>query len=331
MKSGDLRVEVVDDDRALAALEEPWWALLAGSPGDRCFASPAWLRAGLAIGEGLSPRVVTAYRDGALAGVLPLCLDRQRGELGFVTDLSDYNDLVAAPGDRGARAILLDQALRMAGPEGRLRLAGLHPEALLLAAIRERDPGAAAEGSRAAEACPFVALDAGFDAWFASRSASFREALRRRERRALGEGVEIAELHAGAFAPGRLGPLFLDLHTRRIPGRLFSRERPREFVTTVVPELFRRGALRAFALSWRGEILGLQLSTQAPGSLRYWNGGFAPEAARWTPGSLLLLAQARRCCDEGLGELDLLRGDEAYKLRWATGLRQSAEVTLAGG
>jgi CelD/BcsL family acetyltransferase involved in cellulose biosynthesis len=50
-----------------------------------------------------------------------------------------------------------------------------------------------------------------------------------------------------------------------------------------------------------------------------WLGRFDPVAAELSPGHLLLRSELRWTHEQGHRLLDLLVGDDEYKLRWATG------------
>jgi hypothetical protein len=66
----------------------------------------------------------------------------------------------------------------------------------------------------------------------------------------------------------------------------------------------------------------------AANGLCTWNGGYAPEAAPWSPGRLLLAAGINKACALGYQEYDLLRGVQDWKARWANRIRDVGRLQI---
>jgi CelD/BcsL family acetyltransferase involved in cellulose biosynthesis len=77
-------------------------------------------------------------------------------------------------------------------------------------------------------------------------------------------------------------------------------------------------------------MLAIDVCMVGKRSLCTWNGGFTPEAEKWSPGKLLLDFEIKQARAEGIEEMDLLRGPQPWKRGWATGTRYVAQVELAG-
>ncbi len=259
---------------------------------------------------------MVAARAGRIDGILPLARDRE-GVAGFATRLSDYNDIVTADDDVAAARRLLHGAARRLGPAR-----------LLLTCIRDDSHCAQAIGAPAALAekrfiCPFADVSTGYAAWLGARSRAFREHLRRVRRRADAQGIRIARLDPADTAVD-VAEVFLDLHHARFGERsLFVRDAAaRAFVQRALPALFAAGDALLFGVWKEDAIVGLNVCMRGADSLGYWNAGFRADAADLSPGTLMLDAALREACALGLAELDLLRGEEAYKAKWCTQRRQ---------
>jgi CelD/BcsL family acetyltransferase involved in cellulose biosynthesis len=75
-----------------------------------------------------------------------------------------------------------------------------------------------------------------------------------------------------------------------------------------------------------GEQLGaLHLGLRSQGVLHYWLPAYDPLLARYSPGTILLLALARNAPALGLHTIDLGKGDEPYKARLMSGSTPLAE------
>lgn len=292
-----------------------WEALLERSAASPAFSSPAWFLASCRARPELAPRVLTARRGGELVGLLPLAVN-ERGELVFGTWLCDYNDAVVSPDEPEAAAGLLRQAFRGGH---RVRLSFVRPDSACIRALadlgEDEQPERPQENRRL---CPYVRLPETYEV---------RKSLRRAWRRAAAEGFEPRELTPAELAPPELAETFLAVHLARF-GDLscFARPDGAGFARELLPELFARRRLRAFALLRAGRVVALDLCMADGVGLRSWNGGFLPEAAPFSPGQLLTDWGIRRACGLGLAEYDFLRGAEAYKESWATDRREILEL-----
>lgn len=328
----DLRFLPVDGLAGVASMAAEWDRLLEASPCNRAFSSPAWFLAACENDPAASPRLLTAWRDGRdgrdgrggeLAGVLPLVVREGSRQATFASGLADYNDLVAAADDLPAARALLAFALSE----------DLGYDSLLLRRLRDDSNLARAVESFAPDplqVCPYAPLSGSWAEYLETRSRNLRDDLRRTERRAARSGAVVRELAAETFPPEELPRAFLALQRERFGDRSrFARcPEDRAFVERALPRLFAERRLRAFGL-WTGDgLAALDLCMVGPRSLCSWNGGFLSTAGTLSPVKLLLKVEIETACAEGLEELDLLRGAEPYKTRWADGIRFLGSLEL---
>lgn len=291
-----------------------WEGLLNRSLCNRAFSSPAWFQAACENDPALSPRLLTVRREGELVGVFPLVVREGSRQATFASGLADYNDLVAA--DLPAAKALLAFA----------RSVDLGYDSLLLRRLRGDSNLARAVGTLdldPRQVCPYAPLSGSWEAYLAARSRNFRDDLRRTETRAARDGAVARELMPETFPPEHLPEVFLTFQRERFGDRSRFVRAPedQEFVERALPRLFAERRLRAFGLFMGGELAALDLCMVGPRSLCSWNGGFLASAAPLSPVKLLLKAEIETACAEGLDELDLLRGAEPYKARWADSVR----------
>jgi CelD/BcsL family acetyltransferase involved in cellulose biosynthesis len=310
----------------VSAIAEEWNGLLGRSACNRAFSSPAWFLAACESDPAVSPRLLTVRRGPDLAGVLPLAVREGSRQATFASGLSDYNDLVVAVDDLPAAKALLAFALSE----------DLGYDSLLLRRLRHDSNLAWAAGSLdldPRQVCPYAPLSGMSGSWeeyLETRSRNFRDDLRRTERRAARSGAVVGELMPEAFPPGELPRAFLRFQGERFGDRSRFVRSPedRAFVERALPRLFAERRLRAFGLWTGGELVALDLCMVGPRSLCSWNGGFLSTAGALSPVKLLLKAEIETACAEGLEELDLLRGAEPYKARWADGVRLRGSLEL---
>jgi CelD/BcsL family acetyltransferase involved in cellulose biosynthesis len=160
--------------------------------------------------------------------------------------------------------------------------------------------------------------DAGFEALLAARSANLRGAVRNRENR-------LTRAHSLRVRAATAATLARDLET------LFALHNARWSGTTSVfsgarVAMHRELARRALERGWlRLRLLELDdRPVAATYGLRvgdaewYYQAGRDPAFDRASVGSVLFAASIRAACEEGAREYRMLRGDQRYKLSWAT-------------
>lgn len=319
--TGGIDCEMLTSREAVEAIAPAWRALLDGSRCSRAFGGPSWYLAALTANPELFPSVVAAFRDGRLAGLLPLAWDVERRTARFPTMLSGYNDVVVAPGDVAAARRVLTFA-RADLP--RLDLACIRADSDCARA----EPRAPAAGDKRL-AFGFADLSAGYEAWRDSRSLGFRRHLEAVSGRSARDGLRVGRLDPER--EGELDPaaLFIDLHRRRFGPRSRYQRDPaaRTFVENALPTLVREGSALLFG-AWAGdELVGLSVCMMGADSLAHWDAGYRPGLASYAPATLLLHAGLREACALGLKEFELLRGAGRPGRQWSTGLRDIARLS----
>lgn len=302
-------MRVIADEAGLAALWPAWEQLWRRAARPCPFTAPAWLRPWWrSFGTG-RPLVVALDGAAGLAGLLPLY---RLGDklLPMGVGLSDYFDALLspdAPPDTAGR--MLAAALAAAGV--RCDLPDLPADAVLR--------GAAAPAGWRAESwdgpdCPVLPL-APAPAIPRSMRRDLRQARHRAQRAG---GAQYAEANARDW-PELLAAL-VELHTARWRGRgetgVLDDPVVQAFHRAAAPALLQAGMLRLAAVRLRGRIAGVVHALLAPDRLHFYLGGFDPDCAHESPGTLLIGHLLEQAAEEGRTEAHFLRGEEAYKYDW---------------
>jgi CelD/BcsL family acetyltransferase involved in cellulose biosynthesis len=190
---------------------------------------------------------------------------------------------------------------------------------LLFAELLPGDAGWASElGATVAarDASPKLALDGGWDAYLAGRSANFRQQVRRRERR-------LAREHALRFRladdPERLDDdlsLLFWLHQARW-GENSPFVARRSFHRDFAHVALDRGWLRLWFLELDGRAVAAWHGFRFGDVESYYQAGRDPVMGDESVGFVLLAHSIREAANDGMREYRLLRGGEAYKFRFA--------------
>ncbi len=299
----------LDDARGL-------WETLAGPTANPFaswdFADSWWGH----LGGDAALELRVALRGGEPVGVLPLL--RHDGELRFVGHRDgDLLGPVCAPEDRAeCLAALRDYALS----SGATLVADELPEG-----------SAGILGGEVVRRTPFPVVDVpsgGFEALLASRSASLRKGIRRQERRlARAHGVRVRTADADTLAQD-MG-ILIDLHNRRWGEESKVYRGARVAMCRDLAERFHiRGWLRLRVLELDGRPVAANYALRVGDAEWYYQAGRDPSLRRESVGFVLQAASIRAACEEGARECRMLRGAQAFKLRWATGDQPVETVRL---
>jgi CelD/BcsL family acetyltransferase involved in cellulose biosynthesis len=302
----ELRVDIVDTLDPL----RPDWTLLAEATGN-VFSTFEWAETWwrhfargkrLAIVTGRSP-------EDEVAAVLPLYVARRR-PLGLLRFLghgpADELGPVCAPSRRADVAGLLPLALR------ELRCHLLLAEQLparaawppLLDHTRVRHEASPVLGGRAG----------GWGEFLSSRSANFREQMRRRER-------GLGDAHAVSLRltddPARLAEDLTTLFRLHRAIRPQSDFGPEAFHRDFAAVALERGWLRLWTLELDGRAAAAWYGFRFQGIESYYQAGRDPSFDRLSVGFVLLVHTLREALNDGVTEYRFGRGQESYKYRFA--------------
>jgi CelD/BcsL family acetyltransferase involved in cellulose biosynthesis len=306
----------------------PLWRRLEAAEDPPPFQTLGWANAWLAhLGGGAQPWLALA--GDPPEGLLALALRRVSGlrVLGLLGHgTSDYLGPLGSARDPAWLEALGRRLRSEARRFDLVDLLSLHADAAQRDALARGLGGGAR--LRAYERCPFVRIDAPWEAYLKSRSANQRKNAKRLARRVGAQG-ELAierekpspELFEQLVEVERASWKWQHgLASLRDPGR-------RAFLREILlgggvrHELWTcrvAGALAAFAIV----LLG--------GRTRYYYlASFREDVPR--VGSLLLLQLLEHSFSDGTREFDFLQGDEPYKFEWANAEREAHQLVAAGG
>jgi CelD/BcsL family acetyltransferase involved in cellulose biosynthesis len=316
-----LQIETLESTREFAALEEEWEDLYHNSPLATPFQSWAWLYSWWEFyGDGHELRLITVRGgDGLLVGLLPLMLER-RGGFGKLllvgTGLTDYLDVLVREGWEDAVSEAGVATVRRMGSWDLADLQQLRPEAAARV-IFGRWPGRCVSVWQ--DGCPVLDLKP-WDELLMTISKSYRKTARRALRRAEEDGVrrELVSLADAEEATRRLVSLHRELWKGRNIGSENLTRRFESHLVAAVSRMTARGLGGIFEL-WRdGQVIISQFWISGKDSVGLYINGASREAVeRYQWSSLLMWHSLAITLGNKCSRLDLLRGEEPYKLQWA--------------
>jgi len=323
----------VQEQRGVDALESlagEWRSLETRCRHATAFQSPEWLIPWWScFGHG-ELRVVTVRRDGSLCAFLPLLIEATAAGSRVTllgTGNSDHLDLLVDDRCRDvATALAIDTVALGLSQRDWCDFEQLPASSPLL---RTPAPFSWEWTSEQCDVCPTLAIAtcAGGDPLPARRSADARY-MRRRLSRLGNVEVDIVRRDSLDEALTALFALHRARWTaRHFPG-LLTDTSVRRFLHCVAEAFLARGLLRLYTLRLSGRIVAVHFGLQWCGRRCYYIGGFDPELAALSIGSVLLEHSIRDAMAEGATEFDFLRGAEPYKYRWGATDRPSYRRVL---
>jgi CelD/BcsL family acetyltransferase involved in cellulose biosynthesis len=297
-------------------------ALLRAPP----FLYPGWICAWWrAFGKG-EMCVLAVRRQERLAGVLPL---RHRG--GLVASPTNWHSPLfgALVEDREAAAAL------SAG------LFELQPRRVDLSFLDPNAPGfeelTAGSGryravTRTVMRSPYVEVDGDWESFLAGRSRNQRQGLRRKRRRLEERGrVSIEVIEGGDDLPAALEQGFA-LELSGWKGEkgtaILSSPETERFYREVASWASEHGFLRLAFLRLNDRPLAFNYCFEAEGRHYLIKPGYDEEFRELGPGAILTAEMIARTFRLGLKSYEFLGGEDDYKVRWATALRERLRTQL---
>jgi CelD/BcsL family acetyltransferase involved in cellulose biosynthesis len=315
----DLKIEEVTTSAGLEALAPAWHELWERAPAATPFHAPAWLIPWWReIGDG-ALRVLAAWTDRQLVGVLPMYRqDADEGgkllPLGIA--ISDYLDGLFDD-DHGPAAA--DAMLQRLADRDDWRRCEMHPLRAGSPLLEARAPPGCRDEVLEFEPCLVLEVPAGARGVREVVPRGMRAKFRQSERRAAHAGRVRLEAATGASVAE-----FLEAFFRLHEARWASRDEPgvladpaiRRFHCAAAPLLLRSGLLRLHALRLDERIVAVVYALFAKSRAYCYLSGFDPEVGTISPGTLTVGHAIDQALREGAREVDFLRGRERFKHLW---------------
>ncbi|MDW6023577.1 GNAT family N-acetyltransferase [Mesorhizobium sp. BAC0120] len=316
MNAHSLHAEIIRAPEALEASCQGWWELWRRCSSATPFQMPPWLMAWWRCFAPGELATIAVWRGSRLVGLAPF-YDEQSAQghrlLPLGISVSDYLDVLIEPeGQESIGAAMIDAGRSLAWQSWELE--ELHPDAHALAlpcpdtlCCRRVDQSV----------CPVIELRGKPDL------AGCVPARRRRQlRRAQAAANRIGEatITAAQSRPSYFLDHLFRLHAAcwQVRGEAGVLDHPavRRFHREVLPILADHGVARCYLLDIGGIVAGAYYGFLDRGRAYAYIGGFDPEFAEQSPGSILIGHAIAEAIRAGASEFHFLRGRESYKYSW---------------
>lgn len=340
-----MRIETITDLDGLRRLEADWRALPLPSP----MQSPAWLTSWWeAYGhddEAMRLNALAVRDDaGRLAGLAPWYTRHHPvagASLRFLGDgraSTDHHTLLAAAEDEPAVVTAVaNWTIASAGDAWRrARFESINDDDRAMRHFGRLLDEAGLDTERIADVGSFqadLAPDADEPTWdnyLASLSKNRRKRLRRWVRETLDSDRARVRVVSDDQQRCEAWPLLVRLHAERREGMgetgVFDCPKFDRFHRLASERLLAEGKLELAVLQLDGAPVAVEYALRDDDTVYAYQGGIAAAAMELDAGHLSLLGLARRALASGRTRLDLMRGDEPYKLSWGARHRPASSL-----
>lgn len=340
-------VELITSEEGLSSLREDWNRLSETAERPNVFMTFDWFRAWNQryTQEDRSGRrrhnVLVLKKDGAIVGISPL-IRRKVSRFGFcarkvefVSTDADYNDLVLGNDLAGQSRAIVDflaetqdqwdlvdlRDLRATGNTLALIEGALSQTKLLYRILPEKGR------------YPYLLIDAPWTEMVSRRSHASRRTFRNQQSRLLrmtAEGLRVRIIENPHQEPGLLQNLIAlesQKHVHGEPSEPFIAKYPEVF-QSLFDTLGPRGWLLVALMELGEHPLAWQIWFRCGKKLWGYLTAYDRSFSRLSPGTMLVPAMINYGFTHGYTEHDFLRGEESYKMRWATGFHQTYRLLI---
>jgi CelD/BcsL family acetyltransferase involved in cellulose biosynthesis len=185
---------------------------------------------------------------------------------------------------------------------------------------------------RAGLACYVIPIRGSWQEYLASRSKTTRRRLRRQIKQCGSSDFELVICHDRESISSHWSDLVC-LHQKRRSDLgtegCFDDTTFGDFLHSAALELADAEMTELLLLQYRGQPAAVELCFVSSTTTYYYQSGMDPDLAHHYPGLMLLAFTAKRAADRGAEALDMLRGEETYKIRWHGRRLETVEIRAA--
>jgi CelD/BcsL family acetyltransferase involved in cellulose biosynthesis len=334
-----LELQQIDE---LNDFETGWNRLLSRSLDNHPFLTYEWLTSWWKhFGKRRELKLFTAESEGAVSLVIPVMYSTcrvfgsKRCKVEFVAAPdSDYQVFLVTSFQEAARTVnqLIESIVEDAS-DADCVVFGEVPEDSVTARLLENVNGEGFGVCRSViNSCPYVPLPNNYEIYLLTLGPNMRRNLKIWEKQALKDyRVEFVR-HDKIGTIEEAMKIFFELHQKSQMAKgncgLFSDGVKRSFHMDVANAFVEKGWLALFFLTFNDRPVSTVYSYEYNGKLYAYLCGFDPEYARYRPGHLAFKNLIKYGIEKKLKEFDFLRGDEEYKRRWRTMIRNNFEFRI---
>jgi CelD/BcsL family acetyltransferase involved in cellulose biosynthesis len=329
-----LALEVIDNKESFQSLGDRWNDLLSRSASDTIFLTWEWVFNWWQVYGREKELHILILKDqnGALVAIAPFYVRltkvfkgiqiKEVRFLGSGEDVSpDYLDIIVKKGYENEAIRTILKYLSNDRKWDILNLTDILSTSSILKKLKKSalDNGLTVK-EVACAICPYIQLPSSWEDYLARLSKNTRYNVRRRTRNLAKQfntrffiWEDIDQLDT---AMERLATLHNKRWTEKGSSQSFATEEYNAFHRAVARDFADKGWLHLSSLELDGEIVGIYYDYQYNNKIYYYQGGFDPSLYKYSLGLVLRAYIIEKAIEEGLTEIDLLKGAYDHKYMW---------------
>lgn len=332
-------------------LKEKWEELEDKIPEKNIYFSFLWASTWWEVfGHKYELLILVAEDNEAVRGIAPLMISYPLGErmprarnLLFIgTGLSDYHDILV---EKGFEREVLTQILYYLKYRYKswslLRLRHFSEDSQIPAYLKNRIEQLNLDKNwkffhRPTVKCPFIKVDSNWESYYKSVSRNLRSDANRKLNK-LKKTFEFKFEKVEPRSPGEFKKYlnsFMDINRKRWVQKnernifSFNSVEHQQFYRAVTTKFSQRGLTLFYVLHLDGKPVAYIYCFKYNDKIYHWNTAFDPAYFRFSIGKVLHRLAIEDIFKSGYTELDFMRGDEEYKLKWTRKARVNSEIVL---
>jgi len=341
-----LSIEEITDTGRLKSLAKRWNHLLSESESNNIFLTWEWVFHWWQVyGNGKELHVL-AVKDlhEEIVAIAPFYVRAKKffsglsvhevRFLGTGEDVSpDYLDFIIRKGFEHEAIHALVGYLAVKNGWDIIHLTDMLSTSITAKAIREvaTDIGLKVEKSQRA-ICPYIRLRPDWEEYIGSLSKNMRSNIKRRMRN-LEKDFKTRyfvwqDMEGLAFVMEKLASLHNKRWEEKGGEHGFSSKQYKAFHQAVSKEFALKGWLQLSCLELNDEIVAILYDYRYGDKIYYYQGGFDPSLYKYSLGLVLRAYVIQKAIEDGIKEIDLLKGAYEHKYKWTQYDRQTINLTI---
>jgi len=336
----DMRLSLVRDFEAFAALKDDWNRLLSESANGTVFLRHEWLSSWWLSYAGRAELNVLVLRRGErLVAAAPLMtrMDRMRGlparKVSFIGDPEwMVGDFIISTGAQGAVGMFMEHILGMSWDVAELR--NFPEESANIGPFTEAMESKLLNYHRVEGASsPYVKVTMPWKDFYAGRSTRFKKQIRNKLNKINKAGSVTVKRYSTPEEAGRILPVVFDIglkgwkHT--IKNAISSTPGNRAFYRRLSSEMSALGLLDIWTLEFNGETVAFEYHVRHGERTHALVADFDERYRNLSPGSILDFNIMQHIFEKGTAEYDMGCGDSFYKAHWTETSRKHLGINFS--
>ena len=341
-----MKTEYIVEQNEFPGLEKVWNKTLLTSDSDTVFLTWEWVSNWWkTYGPEKEIRVIiVSDGEGEVVGIAPLYLRVRRVMkgvpvreicfLGTGGDVSpDYPDFIARSGRE--QDVVRSVLRRLVDDSGWdiLNLTDMNEKSKIVKLlIEESKSHDLTARTKPCATCPYILLPKTWEDYLAELSSNTRYNVRRRmrnlERDFSAKFYLWTDRDRLPEAMRTLAALHSSRWEERGTSRSFVSPEYNTFHGMVAGDFMDKGFLHMSCLELDGKIAGMYYDFIYKNRIYYYQAGFDPSFSKYSPGLVLRAYVIKRAIEEGVDEIDLLKGSYQFKDAWANRSRSTVTVNI---